>query len=232
MVVIRGTLRYSLIFVAAVVIGYAGLAVFEEVTQTEATRVSASVRLAENQAENMDRALGDVSLFADGNPGDDGSEAGSQPAISEISDIDTLIARWEPLYEEAQLAYVKFEAAIDNAKASAPAYFATQRALTASINDPAAKAQAQEDDEREWALYSNWEAQAESALAKAQAIGEQLDDMDAILRKLELRTDFVFDTSSFQDIPTAISELNAELSEFRAASETIRAATASPFEAN
>ncbi|MCY4625616.1 MAG: hypothetical protein OXC99_11545, partial [Chloroflexi bacterium] len=58
-----------------------------------ATRVSASVRLAENQAENMDRALGDVSLFASGNPGGDGSEARSQPAISKISDIDTLIDR-------------------------------------------------------------------------------------------------------------------------------------------
>ena len=56
--------------------------------------------------------------------------------------------------------------------------------------------------------------------------------MDAVLRKLELRTDFVFDASSFQEIPAAISELNAELSEFRAASETIRVATASPFEAN
>ena len=55
--------------------------------------------------------------------------------------------------------------------------------------------------------------------------------MDASLRKLELRTDFVFDTSSFQDVPTAILELDAQLSEFRAASETIRAATGSPFEA-
>ena len=55
--------------------------------------------------------------------------------------------------------------------------------------------------------------------------------MDASLRKLELRTDFVFDASSFQEVPAAILELDAELSEFRAASETIREVTASPFEA-
>ena len=55
--------------------------------------------------------------------------------------------------------------------------------------------------------------------------------MDASLCKLELRTDFVFDTSSFQEVPAAILELDAELSEFRAASETIREVTASPFEA-
>ena len=227
---IRGILKYSLIVAIAIVVGYGGLAVFEEVTQTEAARVSASVRLAENQAENINRAMGDVSEFAGESTGTNASQTESQPETSEISNIDALIARWEPLYEDAKLAYVKFEAAIENAKASAAGYFATQQALTESISSPVARAQAQEDDERDLALYRNWETQADSALAKAQAIGTQLDDMDAILRKLELRTDFVFDTSSFQEIPSAISELNAELSEFRAASETIRAATASPFE--
>ncbi len=227
---IRGILKYSLLIVVAALVGYGGLAVYEEVTQSEAARVSASVQLAENQAEHMHRALGDVSVFADGSPGGDTSQAEPQPAISDITDIDTLIARWEPLYEDAKLAYVKFEAAIENAKTSAAGYFATQQALTESISNPVARARAQEDDERDLALYQNWETQADSALTKARAIGTQLDDMDAILRKLELRTDFVFDTSSFREIPTTISELSADLSEFRAASETIRAATASPFE--
>ena len=228
----RRMLKYTLMIVAAGVIGYGGLTVYEELTQTEAARVSASVQLAENQAENMLRALGDVSVFTDGSAGSDTSQAVSQPAISEISDIDTLIARWKPLYEDAKLAYTKLEAAIDSAKVSAAGYFAAQQALTESINDPATRAQWRQDDERDWALYRQWETQADSTLAKAQAIGMQLDDMDAVLSKLELRTDFVFDASSFQEIPTAISELNAQLSEFRAASESIRAATASPFEAN
>ena len=229
---VRRILKYSLMIVAAVVVGYGGLAVYEKATQTEAARVSASVQLAENQAENMNRALGNVSVFADGSPGGNASQAESQPAVSEISGIDTLIDRWEPLYEDAKLAYIKFEAAIDNAKISATGYFTAQQALTESITNPATKAQAQQDDERDWALYRKWESQAGSALAKAQAIGTRLDDMDAVLRKLELRTDFVFDASSFQEIPVAISELNAELGEFRAASESIRAATASPFETN
>ena len=227
-------LKYSLIIVVAAVIGYAGLTVYGEVAQTEAARMSDSVQLAENQAENMNRALGDVSVFAGGNSDGNASEPGSQPEASEIAkitNIDTLIYRWEPRYDDAKLSCVKFEAAIDNAKASAAGYFATQQALTERINDPAGKAQAREDDEHDLALYREWEAQADSALAKARAIGLQLDDMDASLRKLELRTDFVFDTSSFQEVPAAIFELNAELIEFRAASETIRAATGSPFEA-
>ena len=229
---VRGILKYSLIIAIALVVGYGGLAVYEEVTQTDAARVSASVRLAENQAENINRAMGDVSEFAGGSTGENASQTESQPETSDIGDIDALIARWEPLYEEAKLAYIKFEAAIESAKTSAAGYFATQQALTESISNPDARARAQEDDERDLALYRNWETQADSALAKAQAIGMQLDDMDAILRKLELRTDFVFDASSLQEIPSAISELNAELNEFRAASETIRAATASPFEGN
>ena len=231
---IRRTLKYALIAVVVAVIAYTGLTVYGEVTQTEAARMSDSVQLAENQAENMNRALGDVSVFAGGTSDGNASEVGSQPTtaeIAKITSIDALIDRWEPRYDDAKLAYVKFEAAIDNAKASAAGYFATQQALTEMINDPATKAKARQDDERDLALYRQWEAQANSALAKALAIGKQLDDMDASLRKLELRTDFVFDTSSFQDVPTAILELDAQLSEFRAASETIRAATGSPFEA-
>ena len=231
---IRRTLKYTLIIVVVAVIGYAALTVYGEMTQTEAARMSDSVQLAENQAENMNRALGDVSVFAGGNSVGNASETGAQATtaeIAKITSIDVLIDRWEPRYDDAKLAYVKFEAAIDNAKASAAGYFATQQALTERINDPATKAQARQDDERDLALYRQWESQADSALAKARAIGRQLDDMDASLRKLELRTDFVFDASSFQEVPAAILELDAELSEFRAASETIREVTASPFEA-
>ena len=227
-------LKYSLIIIVAAVIGYAALTVYGEVTQIEAARMSGSVQLAENQAENMNRALGDVSDFAGGGSGGSASETGPQDAtsdIAKITNIDALIDRWEPRYDDAKLAYVKFEAAINNAKASAAGYFATQQTITERISDPGVKARAREDDEHDLALYREWEAQADSALSKARAIGTQLDDIDASLRKLELRADFVFDTSSFQEVPDAISELDAELSEFRAASETIRAATASPFEA-
>ena len=231
---LRRTLKYALIVVVAAVIGYAALTVYGEVTKTEAAKMSASILLAENQAENMNRALGDVGAFAGGESSGNSLEVESQPDIADITkitNIDTLIDHWEPRYDDAKLAYVKFEAAIDNAKVSAADYFATQQALTERINDPANKTQAREDDERDLALYKQWETQADSALSKAKAIGTQLDDMDASLRKLELRTDFVFDTSSFQGVPAAITELDAQLDEFKAASESIRAATKSPFEA-
>ena len=231
---IGNILKYSLIVIVAAIVGYAGLAIYGNINETEASKMSGSVQLAENQAENMNRALEGVSVFAGESSAGNKSETESQPEsteIGKITNIDTLLAHWEPRYDHAKLAYVKFEAAIDNAKASAAGYFAAQQALTERISDPGLKAQARADDEHDHALYKRWEVQADTALAMARAIGSQLDDMDANLRKLELRADFVFDTGSFQEVPAAISELNAELSEFRAASETIRAVTESPFEA-
>lgn len=231
---IGNILKYSLIVIVAAIVGYAGLAIYGNMNETEASKMSGSVRLAENQAENMNRALEGVSVFAGESPEGNASQTGLQsetPEIGKITNIDTLLAHWEPRYDHAKLAYVKFEAAINNAKASAAGYFATQQALTERINDPELKAQARADDEQDLALYQRWEVQADTALAMARAIGSQLDDMDAHLRKLQLRADFVFDAGSFRELPAAISELNAELGEFRSASETIRAVTESPFEA-
>lgn len=217
---ISNILKYSLIVIVAALAGYAGLVVYGKVNETEAARMSGSVHLAENQADNMNRALADVSVFAGESPAGNASQTGFQsetPEIGKITNIDMLMALWEPRY--------------DNAKASAAGYFATQQALTERINDPELKAQAREDDQRDLALYMRWEVQADTALAMARAIGTQLDDMDAHLHKLELRANFVFDAGSFRELPAAISELNAELAEFRTASETIRAVTESPFEA-
>lgn len=226
-------LKYALVAVAAAVIAYGGLTVYGEVTQTEAARLSGSVQLAQNQAENMNSALRDVSDFTLGEPVRNASVMQPQPGesdIAKIANIGTLMDQWEPRYDSAKSAFLKFETAIDNAKASAAAYFATQQALTERITDPAALAQARQDDEQDLALYRQWEALADSVLDNARAIGTRLDDMDAILRKLQLRADFVFDATSFQEVPVAILELNQELDDFRVASETIRTTTGSPFE--
>ena len=158
--------------------------------------MSESVQLSENQAENMNRALGDVSVFASGNAGGNPLEAGVQPGtaeIAKITSIDALIDRWEPRYDDAKLAYVKFEAAINNAKASAAGYFAAQQAITERINDPGNQGAgprgrrsgsgfvpAVGNTGQTW----HWPKHGPS--------GCNVDDMDASLRKLELRTDICF----------------------------------------
>ena len=137
---------------------------------------------------------------------------------------------WEPRYDAAKTAYVKFHASIMNAKSRASSYFAQQRALTEQMRDPDNQAKARLEDEADLALYRQWEAQADQALEKADEIGIQLDDMDANLRKMELRADFVFDTSAFLEIPQDIEELNLQLFDFQVASENIKLSAGSPFE--
>ena len=109
------------------------------------------------------------------------------PDIASITSIDTLIAEWRPSYDAAKVAYVKFEASVNNAKSQASAYFAKQHALTNQIRDPENQAKARNEDEWELDLYLQWESQADAALNMASEIGIQLDDMDASLRKTELR---------------------------------------------
>ncbi|MYC36443.1 MAG: hypothetical protein F4X66_05965 [Chloroflexi bacterium] len=227
---LRHTLRLIVIAAAVATIVYAGFAFYGGATQTEAAALSDSVELAENQAGSMGHALNDVSAFASLR-----DPAGSQPqpgssATAATTDIHELLARWEPRYNNAKAAYPKLESAITVAKSSAADYFAAQRAITGRINDPDAKLRAQQDDERDWDLYRQWEERADAVLAEAYAIGLRLDDMDAGLRKLELRAGFAFDASSFSEVPTAIADLNRELADFQAASENIRAVTKSPFE--
>ena len=152
------------------------------------------------------------------------------PDIAKITNIDALIAEWEPRYDAAIVAYVKLEASISNAKSRATDYLAQQQVLTEQIQNPENQSKALREDEWEISLYRQWEAKADSALHTAAQIGIQLDDMDAYLKKLSLRADFVFDPSQFQDVPKAIVDLNRQLADFQAASENIKAATSSPFE--
>ena len=221
----RETLRFILIAVSAGVVGYIGWTLYEEETRTTAARMSESVLLAQAQAQSVDSALThiqDITLLNSRTP--------ATTRISEIPNLEALMKEWEPRYEAAKTAHVKFHASITNAKSRANAYFAQQQALTEQMQDPDNRAKARLEDEADLALYRQWEAQADQALEKANEIGIQLDDMDANLRKMELRAGFVFDTSVFLEIPQDIEDLNLQLFEFQVASENIKLSAGSPFE--
>ena len=219
------TLRFILIAVSAGVIGYIGWTLYEEETRTTAARMSESVHLAQAQAESVDAALTHIQDIALSN-----SQTPATPELSEISNLEALMKEWEPRYNAAKTAYARFHASTTNAKSRAAAYFAQQRALTDRMRDPDNQAKARLEDEADLALYRQWEARADQALEKADQIGIQLDDMDANLMKMELRADFVFDTSAFLEIPQDIEELNLQLFEFQVASENIKLSAGSPFE--
>ncbi len=231
------TLRFILIAVSAGVIGYIGWTLYEEGTRTTAARMSESVHLAQTRAESMNSSLTQIGAIGNGEGSrffQDTIPSNSQtPAtleVSEISNLEALMLEWEPKYTSAKTAYAKFHASIANAKSRAADYFAQQRALTDRMRDPDNQSKARLEDEAELALYRQWEAQADLTLEKANKIGIQLDDMDANLKKMDLRTEFVFDTSEFLEVPQAIAELNLQLFEFQVASENIKLSTGSPFE--
>lgn len=239
-------LKYILIAVAAAVVGYIGWTVYGEGTRSASARMSESVQLAQAQAQNMNSALTNVSSVgsasrnaATTSAGNIGDAQKPQPPtrivapveVAEITNLNALMIQWSPRYDEAKLAHAKFEASITNAKARAADYFARQQALTKSMQDPSNRAKAEQEDEAEMLLYRQWEGRADAALETAAKIGIQLDDMDTNLKKMKERADFVFDTSTFQEVPESISELNLQLADFQTSSENIKAVAGSPFEA-
>ena len=234
--------KYILIAVAAGVVTYIGLTIYGEGTRTAAANMAESVQLAQAQADDMTTALTSVSIVGNASTeqivaqAEQGSSQGSATRIdapvevAEIANLDTLLIRWRPRYEAAKLAHAKFDASVANAKSRASGYFSHQRALTRSMQNSDNRARAEQEDDAEMLLFRQWEAQADAALRKAAEIIIQLDDMDANLKKMELRADFVFDASAFVEVPQAIGELNQQLADFQVSSENIKAVAGSPFE--
>lgn len=202
--------------VIAVIVGAVWFA-YGEMEVSEATRFDTSINIAHNQSQNMSTTMDDAGDFI-------------HTEIAKINSIDSLLDEWNPRYSRAQSALVKFDAAIVVAERRADDYLAAQSELTKQIRDPARRARAQSDDRTDRANYKQWRTQAHSAREQARQIILLLDDMDAILRKQELASEFSFDADGFSTVPADILSLEAELEQFQAASDTVRQITASPFE--
>ena len=220
-------LKFILVAVSAGVIGYIGWTVYGEGTRTASAGMSESLQMAQGQAQNMNRALTSVSTV--GSDQDPPARIIESGGVVEITDLNALQSEWRPRYDSAKLAYAKFNASIANTKSRAADYFAQQQALTEGMRDTDNKAKAQQQDEAEMLLYRQWKARADAALKTATEIGFQLDDMDANLKKMDLRADFVFDTSAFLEVPEAVIELNRQLTDFQTSSDNIRAVSGTPF---
>lgn len=229
-------LKFLLIAISAAVIGYVGWTVYGEGTKTANARMSESVHFAQAQAQNTNQSLTEAGMV--GQAGQSVLSQGTVPAamgtphgIAVITNLDELLIEWRPRYEAATRAYARFDASIANAMSRAEEYFAQQQAITDGIRDLTKQANARLEDEADMALYRQWELRADSALKEATNFIIGLDDMDAILRKMELRADFVFDATAFTEVPAAITELNQQLFDFQVASENIKLTARSPFEA-
>ena len=215
----RKTLNLVVVAVLVALAASIGWLVFGETKTSEATHFNESIDMVSHQTQRMDTSLKSTSSVVAAD-------------VAAITSIQQLLDRWTPRYEQATLAYQRFDAAIRAAEQQAEAYFAEQRALTAGYHDDTRRAEREAGDEAEYGLYVEWRDRAHQVRSSAEAVVERLDDMDTDLQKLKLTTELAeaFDASAFEDVPLEIANLGAELSEFQIASDGIRAVTASPFQ--
>ncbi len=211
------TIAASIVAVAAG-IGWVG---FVEVEKSEAAHADANFTLVNHQTQRMGHSLNDAGAFIS-------SEIGVN--IGQITDLSALLDEWSPKYQQARIAYRKFDAAILAAEDSADAYFAAQKALTEFLHSEELRVQARSDDAAEFGQYQLWRERAVVVQMEALEIVHHLTDMDTTLQKLKLRSDFSFDTEGFSEVPSDILALEAELAQFQIASDNIREAIGSPFD--
>ena len=200
----------------AVVTGF-GWFVYNGINTSEAAHFDTSINIVHNESGKIGAAFGETGNFV-------------ETEVAKIADISALISEWTPRYDRAQSAFMRFDASIDAVEERAEAYFASQRALTDGYHDPERKTQAQAEDEADYTVYTQWLDRAYSVRARAREITHRLEDMNTDLRKLELSSEFSFDSGRFEAVPSEILALDDELAQFKTASVNIRAITDSPFE--
>ena len=208
--------------IVAVVVGV-GWIVFGEVSKSEAAHADASFSLVNHQTGRMGESLNSAGTFISTEISVD---------IGQITDISALLNEWSPKYRQAQTAYRKFDAAIIAAESSADAYFAAQKALTEGFHSEELRERARADDDTEFEQYKQWRERASAVQKEAVEIVYRLGDMDTTLQKLNLRSDFSFDTGGFSEVPADILVLKEELAQFQIASDNIRETIGSPFDTN
>ena len=236
---------------AIAVIGYIGYNLYNQTSEDAASHLSQSVALAQTERRSLNNALAEVqSVIAPSAPqsmpappAPQNVPAAPAPApatpiptatpvvISQITDLDTLIANWDPRYNSAVAAHASFTASIASAKAAAEGYFSQQEAITERYQTDAARQKAIAQDVEDRRLYAVWETKANAALEKSTNIMAKLSDMDLTLQKIELRESFTFDPNAFTEVVAPIRELDADLGDFEIASDNIRIQVGSPFQA-
>ena len=216
---------FSIIITASIVVVVVGIGLiaFGEASKSEAAHADANLRLVNHQTGRMGESLNSAGTFIS-------TEISAD--VGQITDLSTLLDEWSPRFQQAQTAYRKFDAAIATAESSADAYFAAQRALTQEFHNEESRARARGDDDAEFAQYEQWRERARGVQREALEIVHRLSDMDTTLQKLQLRSEFSFDASGFNEVPSDILALEEELAQFRVASDNIREIIASPFDTN
>ena len=149
-------------------------------------------------------------------------EAGPIPQTEYLAAVQSLKAAWQPRYDKAVADYKVFAERLHTAEEMSGEYFEVQAGLMAQITNPQQRRNAELQDFRgtrsvlELASAGPFHAGSSSADQAGFA-----DDLNVLITKLELSANFAALYQDFQELPTSLLTLHAEIDKFREESEMI-----------
>ena len=199
-------------------------------------RAAEGIELTSEQATNMTETADSVSALIEDAVTDVSAHpspsTGTTPIAQEsratttsdawyVRRIENLMNRWAPRYDAAVDDIVKFEHRFKTTEDRLQEYFRQQAELTESVNDPKLRATLRNRDSEEQVAYSRWMKEGRDILVQAQAMRQDLDDMNAAIRKQQLTVSMLAEYSKLGSIPSSASSLHASLSAFRQQSDEL-----------
>lgn len=124
---------------------------------------------------------------------------------------------WTPLFEQAHRDYEEMNVRITLAKATADEYFAQQRGLTDTINDPEFRAELVAIDLAQHKAFTDWSVKADGLAEAAYNMMRDMEDVDVFIAKANLSAHFVALQKSTSTLPVSMTALNDQLEQFRTA---------------
>ncbi len=138
-----------------------------------------------------------------------------------ITAVNDLQSEWDPRYETAKSDHGRLLNRIATVEATASQYFLRQGELTATIHDPDLRADAAVGDAEEYRIYEEWLSASRDLKERVDEIVLDLDDMDVIIKKLNLSANFSALHTNFEALTLSITGLHRDLEGFRLKSEEI-----------
>ena len=137
------------------------------------------------------------------------------------TDFDALYERWTPAYQQAIYDLVKFEERFYVAVSLTDAYLGEQSALTATIRDPELRADQDRFDREEREAVKRWVANGDALLSQMAIIRTDLEDMNIVITKQQLRVEFLSENAALYQIPESARQLHDSLGSFKTESDSL-----------
>ena len=151
----------------------------------------------------------------------EGGGSESPPQSSYQTDLDDLYERWAPAYQQAMYDLVKFEERFHIATSLTDAYLGEQSALTQTIRDPALRADQETFDREERDAVKRWVSNGQTLLSAMASIKSDLEDMNVVITKQQLRVEFLTENAALYQIPESARQLHNALDSFRNESDSL-----------